>query len=216
MFSVWRRHVPARHREERRTTMDTRHTVLRGSRCPLAGHRDCRLGRAGPSASAAPFSGTTDFHSVANKPKKDKQSASTDNEATAAAAVWATCRSSATSSNQVKNESPDQLVDDVAGLAHLVVPLHRRASGSRHGDTRTCGRLFGHSSRMSISGAHREDGPPFRVTKIAGKSRRCYHSSGTGGLLGGLSLAVMCSRPTMPSWCADAPRERARPRLVAV
>src|SRR3954453_17615698 len=116
-----RRHLPTRHREERRTIMDTRHAFLRGTAALSLAVMIVGSAVLAPSASAGPLSGTTDFHSVANKPKKDSKADDS----------WGDSGGGGLSNgpilgdvvNQVKNESPDQLIDDVAGLAPLVVPL---------------------------------------------------------------------------------------------
>src|SRR3954451_6817296 len=67
------RHLPVRHREERRTNMNTRHAFLRGTAALSLAVVFVGSAVLAPSASAAPLSGTTDFHSVANKPKTDSK-----------------------------------------------------------------------------------------------------------------------------------------------
>src|SRR3954470_10521297 len=116
-----RRHLPARHGEERSTNMDTRHAFLRGTAALSLAVMIVGSAVLAPSASAAPLSGTTDFHSVANKPKKDSKA--DDNEGDSGGGGIGNIPIIGDVVNQVQNESPDQMIDDVAGLAHLVVPL---------------------------------------------------------------------------------------------
>jgi hypothetical protein len=102
--------------------MDTRRTVLRGVAALSLAIAVVGSAVLVPSASAAPLPGTTELHSVANKTKKDKESASTDNEGDSGGGL-SDLPVIGDVVNQVQNESPDQLVDDVAGLAHFIVPL---------------------------------------------------------------------------------------------
>src|SRR3954447_4863780 len=115
-----RRHLPARHGEERRTKMDTRQAFLRGTAALSLAVMIVGSAVLAPSASAAPLSGTTDFHSVANKPKKDSKADDSGSDSGGGGGLG-NVPILGDVVNQVKNESPDQLIDDVAGLAHLVV-----------------------------------------------------------------------------------------------
>jgi hypothetical protein len=102
--------------------MDTRHALLRGSAALSLAIVITGSSVLAPSASAAPLSGTTDFHSVANKPKKDSKADEGDSGDSGGGGL-SSVPILGDVVNQVKNESPDQMIDDVAGLAHLVVPL---------------------------------------------------------------------------------------------
>src|SRR3954453_14816348 len=105
-----RRHLPTRHRKERRTNMDTRHALLRGTAALSLAVMIVGSAVLAPSASAAPLSGTTDFHSVANKPKKDSKA----DEGDSGGGGIGNIPIIGDVVNQVKNESPDQMIDDVA------------------------------------------------------------------------------------------------------
>jgi hypothetical protein len=100
--------------------MDTRRALLRGAALLALGVAIVGSTALPPSVSAASLDSTTSLHSVAAKTKDGKGSKESDSEGGSGLSNVPILGDVV---NEVKNESPDELIDDAAGLAHLAVPL---------------------------------------------------------------------------------------------
>jgi hypothetical protein len=102
--------------------MDTRHALLRGTAALSLAVAIVGSAVLAPSASAAPLPGSVDFHSVANKPKKE--SGKSEDEGGSGGGI-SDLPIIGDMINEVKNEPPEEIVSDVNDIAQTVIPLVR-------------------------------------------------------------------------------------------
>jgi hypothetical protein len=101
--------------------MDTRHALLRGTAALSLAVAIFGSAVLAPSASAAPLPGAVDFHSVANKPKKE--SGKSENEGGSGGISNLPIIGDVV--NDVKNDPPEEIIGEVADFAQTVIPLVR-------------------------------------------------------------------------------------------
>jgi hypothetical protein len=100
--------------------MDTRHAFLRGTAALSLAVMVVGSAALTPSASAAPLPGSVDFHSAANKPKKD--SGKSEEEGSGGLSNLPIIGDVV---NDVKNDPPEEIIGEVADFAQTVIPLVR-------------------------------------------------------------------------------------------
>src|SRR5262245_46259412 len=102
--------------------MNTRHALLRGTAALSLAVMVVGSAVLTPSESAASSTGSVDFHSVANKPKKE--SGKSEDEGGSGGGL-SNLPIIGDVVNDVKNDPPEEIIGEVASFAQTVIPLVR-------------------------------------------------------------------------------------------